>query len=67
MEYKERGWNAKNANQCSGVIKASASSTTPLMTIQGKFTQGLTLTDLRKEEQEQKIWTPAPLPEKHDW
>jgi hypothetical protein len=51
MEFKERGWNGKNSNFAVGVIKKSVgpeSKTNPaLIKVQGKFTESLSLIDLR--------------------
>ncbi len=72
MEFKERGWNGKNANIAVGVIKKSSGpeskSNPALIKVQGKFTESLQLIDLRQQpSKELEIWRAAENPENYEW
>ena len=72
IEFKEKGWNGKNANTTIGLIKKQdgpeTKSNPVLVKISGKFTESLSMVDLRANSQkEAEIWKAAENPEKYEW
>ena len=69
LDYKERGWSAKNASSVIAQIKHPQTQQ-PLIRITGKFTQAMMMVDLRVPEHLQKeveIWRAVPKPQNYEW
>lgn len=68
MEFLQRGWTSASINTVTGIIKGPG-STAPVMKLAGRFTESLTLTDMRVKPNpsEVEIWRAATKPEKAEW